>query len=175
MLSGILSGCSQKAAGAPHMRRTRCVRIAALAITAMAISSACCAQSHPEYIRLGRLSAALYHPDSGPAPHVAFILAHRTANYLNHIGCRELSARGFLALCFNTRLQNNESQVRWEETPRDVHAAVEVARRRLRRPPARKSGPVAPLAQSVRRDRERQAARAARIGFVRSQERLQPE
>jgi hypothetical protein len=75
------------------MRRTRCVRIAALAITAMVISSACFAQSHPEYIRLGQLSAALYKPDSGPASHVAFVLAHRTANYLNHIGCRELSAR----------------------------------------------------------------------------------
>src|ERR1700692_4431061 len=128
MLSATLSGCSQKAAGAPHMRRTRSVRIAALAITAMAISSACFAQSHPEYIRLGQLSAALYKPDSGPAPHVAFVLAHRTANYLNHIGCRELSARGFLTLCFNTRFQNNEAAVRWEETPLDVKAAVDSAR-----------------------------------------------
>jgi hypothetical protein len=110
------------------MRRTRCVRIAALAITAMSISSACFAQSHPEYIRLGQLSAALYKPDSGPAPHVAFVLAHRTANYLNHIGCRELSARGFLTLCFNTRFQNNEASVRWEEIPLDVKAAVDFAR-----------------------------------------------
>jgi hypothetical protein len=94
----------------------------------MAISSTCFAQSHPEYIPLGRLSAALYKPDSGPAPHVAFIIAHRTANYLNHIGCRELSARGFLALCFNTRFQNNEASVRWEETPLDVKAAVDFAR-----------------------------------------------
>jgi hypothetical protein len=96
---------------------------------AIAIASPAGAQSRAEYIPLGRLSAALYHPDSGPAPHVAFIIAHRTANYLNHIGCRELSARGFLALCFNTRFQNNESQVRWEETPLDVKAAVEFARR----------------------------------------------
>jgi len=94
----------------------------------MAISSACFAQSHPEYIRLGQLSAALYKPDSGPAPHVAFVLAHRTANYLNHIGCRELSARGFLTLCFNTRFQNNEASVRWEEIPLDVKAAVDFAR-----------------------------------------------
>src|SRR5438105_13333664 len=86
------------------------------------------AQSHPEYITLGRLSAALYKPDSGPAPHVAFIIAHRTANYLNHAGCRELSARGFLVLCFNTRFQNNEASVRWEETPLDVKAAVDFAR-----------------------------------------------
>ncbi len=110
------------------MKWTRCVSVVALAAGAMAISSACFAESHPEYIRLGQLSAALYRPDSGPAPHVAFILAHRTANYLNHIGCRELSARGFLALCFNTRFQNNETLVRWEETPLDVKAAVDFAR-----------------------------------------------
>ena len=86
-------------------------------------------QSHPEFIPLGRLSAALYRPDAGPAPHVVFVLAHRTANYLNHIGCRELSKRGFLALCFNTRFQNNETQVQWEETALDVKAAVEFAQR----------------------------------------------
>lgn len=95
----------------------------------MAFSSFGLAQNHPEYIRLGQLSAALYRPDSGPAPHVAFLLAHRTANYLNHIGCRELSARGFLALCFNTRFVNNEASVRWEQTPLDVKAAVDFARR----------------------------------------------
>ena len=86
-------------------------------------------QTHPEFIPLGRISAALYKPDKGPAPHVAFVIGHRTANYLNHIACRELSSRGFLALCFNTRFQNNESQVRWEETPLDVKAAVEFVRR----------------------------------------------
>ena len=109
------------------MRWTRYVRMAALAATTL-ISSSSFAQSHPEYIPLGQLSAALYRPDSGPAPHVAFVIAHRTANYLNHIGCRELSARGFLALCFNTRFQNNEALVRWEETPLDVKAAVDFAR-----------------------------------------------
>src|SRR5690349_2473185 len=107
---------------------TRWVRIAAVAAAAAAVSSACFAQSHPECIRLGRVSAALYRPDHGPAPHVAFVLAHRTANYLNHIGCRELAARGFLTLCFNTRFQNNEASVRWEEIPLDVKAAVDFAR-----------------------------------------------
>jgi hypothetical protein len=96
---------------------------------AVAGRSAAFAQSHPEFIPLGRVSAALYTPDSGPAPHVGFVIGHRTANYLNHIACRELSARGFLALCFNTRFQNNETQVRWEETPLDVKAAVEFVRR----------------------------------------------
>ena len=59
---------------------------------------------------------------------MAFLLAHRTANYLNHIGCRELSARGYLVLCFNTRFQNNEAAVRWEATALDVKAAVDFAR-----------------------------------------------
>src|SRR5712691_10063702 len=96
---------------------------------ALAAPSGSFAQSHPEFIPLGRVSAALYKPDRGPAPHVAFVVGHRTANYLNHIACRELSSRGFMVLCFNTRFQNNESQVRWEETPLDVKAVVDFARR----------------------------------------------
>jgi len=110
------------------MKMTRYARIAALVANTGAICGSCFAQSHPEYIRLGRVSAALYKPDSGTAPHVAFLIAHRTADYLNHIACRELSARGFLALCFNTRFQNNEASVRWEELPLDVKAAVDFAR-----------------------------------------------
>jgi hypothetical protein len=98
-------------------------------VAAIAIPAEGLAQSHPEYVALGRVNGALYRPDSGPAPHVAFLIAHRTSNFLNHIGCRELSARGFLVLCFNTRFENNESQVRWEETPLDVKVAVEFARR----------------------------------------------
>ena len=81
---------------------------------AIALPNAGFAQSRPEFVALGRLSTALYRPDSGPAPHVAFVIMHRTANYLNHIGCTELSKRGFLVLCMNTRFQNNEAQVRWE-------------------------------------------------------------
>jgi hypothetical protein len=109
------------------MKRIHMLVVAVL--VAIAVPSASFAQSHPEFIPLGRGSAALYKPDSGPAPHVAFVIGHRTANYLNHIACRELSSRGFLALCFNTRFQNNETQVRWEETPLDVKAAVEFVRR----------------------------------------------
>src|SRR5438552_6848792 len=114
------------------MRRNNMKPIYYFVVLAAAIAIAAnvsLAQSHPEYIALGRISAALYKPDKGPAPHVAFVIGHRTANYLNHIACRELPSRGFLALCFNTRFQNNESQVRWEETPLDVKAAVEFVRR----------------------------------------------
>ena len=54
---------------------------ASIALPAVAL-----AQSHPEFVPLGRVSAALYRPDSGPAPHIAFLVSHRTANNLNNIG-----------------------------------------------------------------------------------------
>jgi hypothetical protein len=47
---------------------------------------------------------------------------------LNNIACRELSRRGFLALCFNTRFVNNDSIVNWEEIALDVKTAVNYAR-----------------------------------------------
>ena len=111
------------------MKRLQRLGFAIAASAAIAAPTASLAQTHPEFIPLGRVSAALYKPDGGAAPHIAFVIGHRTASYLNHVGCRELSRRGFLALCFNTRFQNNESQVRWEETPLDVKAAVEFVRR----------------------------------------------
>src|SRR5439155_4310479 len=73
------------------------------------------AQSHPEFVPLGRVSAALYKPNSGPAPHVAFLVSHRTGNNLNNSACKELAKRGFLALCWNTRFVNNEAAVHWED------------------------------------------------------------
>ena len=57
------------------------------------------AQSHPEYIPLGGgVKAVLYRPDSNPSPHVGVIIIHRTANYLQHQGCTQLSQRGFMVL-----------------------------------------------------------------------------
>jgi hypothetical protein len=107
----------------------RYLTIAAVAAAVLFSPGTAAAQSHPEYVPLGRLSAALYRPDTGPAPHVAFLIMHRTSNYMHHIGCTELPKRGFMALCMNTRFQNNEAQVRWEETPLDVKAGVEFLRR----------------------------------------------
>src|ERR1700676_1594084 len=83
------------------------------------------AQSHPEFVPLGRVSAALYKPDSGQAPHVAFLVSHRTGNNLNNSACKELSKRGFLALCWNTRFVNNEAAVHWEDIAFDVKTTVE--------------------------------------------------
>src|SRR6476469_9241749 len=93
-----------------------------------AAASPASAQTHPEFVPLGRVSAALYRPDSGPAPHVAFLVSHRTGNNLNNIACKELAKRGFMALCWNTRFVNNEAAVRWEDIALDVKTTVDYVR-----------------------------------------------
>ncbi len=87
------------------------------------------AQSNPAYIRLGPAKGALYKPDSGPAPHVAVVVIHRSANYLSHPACTELSARGFMVLCINSRYDNNEILLRFEPIALDVKAGVEFLRK----------------------------------------------
>jgi len=87
-------------------------------------------QSNPQFIAFPGISkGALYRPDTGPAPHVALLAMHRTANYLNHRACTELSRRGFLMLCMNTRYENNEALVDFEKLPLDVKAGVAFLRR----------------------------------------------
>ena len=97
-------------------------------LLSIAMLSEASAQSRPEYISLRPVSAALYMPDEGPAPHIAFLVAHRTANNLGTLACTELSKRGFMVLCWNTRFVNNETIVNWEETALDVKRAMEFAR-----------------------------------------------
>src|SRR5262252_2053810 len=88
------------------------------------------AQSKPQFIAFQGISkGALYRPDSGPTPHVGILAMHRTANYLNHRACTELSRRGFLLLCMNTRYENNEALVDFEKLPLDVKAGVDFLRR----------------------------------------------
>src|SRR5579883_2476415 len=111
------------------MAFARIKRILKWAIAASVLTqSIALAQSHPELIPLGRVTGALYKPDSGPAPHIAFLVSHRTANNLNNIACRELAKRGFLALCWNTRFINNEASVRWEDIAFDVKTTVDYVR-----------------------------------------------
>jgi hypothetical protein len=111
------------------MRIKRILQACSLALAgAFAFPASAFAQSHPEFIPLGRVSAALYKPDSGPAPHVAFLVSHRTGNNLNNIACKELAKRGFLALCWNTRFVNNEAAVRWEDIAFDVKTTVDYVR-----------------------------------------------
>src|SRR3954464_6773609 len=107
--------------------RAACVAVALLACLAPRSASA---QSKPEFIPMGgRAKAALYKPDSGPAPHVGVLVMHRTSNYLAHRACTELSQRGFMMLCMNTRYENNEILVDFEKLPLDVKAGVEFPRR----------------------------------------------
>src|SRR5262249_8166066 len=94
------------------------------------VSDPALAQSRPEFINFqGRAKGALYKPDSGPAPHVGILVMHRTSNYLAHRACTELSRRGFLMLCMNTRYENNEALVDFEKLPLDVKTGVEFLRR----------------------------------------------
>jgi hypothetical protein len=109
------------------MRLANLLGSSALAIAAT-LAVPAFAQTHPEFVQLGRVSAAIYKPDAGPASHVAFLIAHRSANNLNNVACRELSRRGFLAFCFNTRYVNNDSIVEWEPIALDVKAAMDYVR-----------------------------------------------
>jgi hypothetical protein len=107
----------------------RVLQACTLAVAAtLALPAVAFAQSHPEFVPLGRVSAALYKPDSGAAPHIAFLVSHRTGNNLNNSACKELAKRGFLALCWNTRFVNNEAAVRWEDIALDVKTTVEYVR-----------------------------------------------
>ncbi len=65
-----------------------------LIVLLVAISGIAQAQSDPRYIPLGPANAALYRPNSGPPPHVAILVTHRTASYLTASGVhRTLEAR----------------------------------------------------------------------------------
>jgi pimeloyl-ACP methyl ester carboxylesterase len=77
----------------------------------------------------GTVKGALYKPESGPAPHVGIVVMHRTANYLTHPACTELSKRGFMLLCMTTRYENNETMVDYEKLPLDVKTGVEFLRK----------------------------------------------
>src|SRR4030095_7758465 len=87
--------------------------------------------SNPTYIQFSppSVKGALYQPDSGPAPHVAVLLIHRTANFLSHPATRELSKRGFMVLGMNPRSDNNEAAVSFEANALDIRSGIEFLRR----------------------------------------------
>ena len=98
---------------------------AGLALSATSAS----AQSNPRFVPLGGAAkGALYVPDSGPAPHVAFLVVHRTSNFMTHVSTTELSSRGFMVLGMNPRFDNNEAAVNWEDIALDVRAGVRLLR-----------------------------------------------
>ncbi len=100
-----------------------------LAVTLAAGSAQ--AQSNPRYIQFqpSATKGALYVPDSGPAPKVAFLTIHRTSNFMNMIGNAELAKRGFMVLGMNPRSDNNEASVRFEDIALDIKQGVELLRK----------------------------------------------
>ena len=88
-------------------------------------------QSRPVYVPFtpGAVKGVLYTPDSGPPPHVAVLLIHRTSNFLSHLATTELAARGFMVLAMNPRSDNNEAAVRFEDNALDVKSGIEFLRR----------------------------------------------
>lgn len=89
------------------------------------------AQSNPTYVPFqpSAVKGALYRPDSGPAPHVAVLIIHRTSNFLSHLACTELAKRGFLVLGMNPRSDNNEASVMWDENALDVKSGIQFLRK----------------------------------------------
>src|SRR2546425_9048952 len=89
------------------------------------------AQSNPLYIqfRPNSVKGALYKPDSGPAPHVAVLVIHRTSNFMSHPATTELSKRGFMVLGMNPRSDNNESAVDFEANAIDIKSGIELLRK----------------------------------------------
>jgi hypothetical protein len=81
----------------------------------------------PTYVVLGPAKGVVYRPENG-APSVALLVMHRTMDFLHHPACSQLSARGFLVLCMNSRFENNEAQVRFEDLALDVRSGVDFLR-----------------------------------------------
>src|SRR5262249_14001772 len=88
-------------------------------------------QSNPRYIQFTppSVKGALYKPDSGPPPHIAILVIHRTSNFMSHRATRELSQRGFLVLGMNPRSDNNETIVDFESNALDIKSGIEFLRR----------------------------------------------
>jgi len=106
-------------------------RVVSLTACVLALASPLCAQSNPAYIQFSPspVKGALYKPDSGPAPHVAFLIVHRTANVLGSAATGELSKRGFMVLAINPRSDNNETIVNFEINALDIKSGIEFLRK----------------------------------------------
>ena len=103
----------------------------AIGLALALIATAASAQSNPRYIQFqpSATKGALYVPDSGPAPTIAFLTIHRTSNFMNLIATRELAKRGFMVLGMNPRSDNNEAIVNFENVALDIKQGVEFLRK----------------------------------------------
>ena len=96
-----------------------------------ALVTGAAAQSRPIYIPFDpfTVKGALYRPDNGSEPDIGVLLIHRVNNYLGHLAASELARRGFLVLAMNSRFDNNEASVLWEQIALDVKTGVEYLRK----------------------------------------------
>lgn len=103
----------------------------AAALLSLALAAPALAQSNPRYIQFqpSATKGALYAPDAGPAPKVAFLAIHRTSNFMSLNATRELARRGFLTLGMNPRSDNNEAIVNFENVALDIKQGVEFLRK----------------------------------------------
>ncbi len=104
------------------------VRALMVASTLAGGSGGAFAQVEPIFAPLGNLKAVYYRSQSQTAPHIGVLVMHRTADFLNHAACSELSKRGYLVLCMNSRFENNEVSVSFEKLPLDVKVGVDALR-----------------------------------------------
>lgn len=111
------------------MQNVRAGLAIAFGLAAGVCGEAAHAQSNPVYVPQGPAKAVLYRPDAGPGKRTGVLVMHRTVNYLSHPACREFSSRGFVVLCMNSRFDNNEVRVVWEDVALDVKAGVEFLRK----------------------------------------------
>jgi hypothetical protein len=87
------------------------------------VASQSFAQNFPTYHQLGPAKATLWRPSSG-TPTIGIVMMHRTGNFLNLPACSQMRDRGFVVLCMNTRFDNNEAEVIFEEMALDVRAGI---------------------------------------------------
>ncbi|HEY7386738.1 MAG TPA: hypothetical protein VH743_24000 [Beijerinckiaceae bacterium] len=105
---------------------SKLLRACVVATGLVLMAGAAAAQSNPRYIQFtpSATKGALYAPDAGPAARIAFLVVHRTSNFMNSIANRELARRGFMVLGMNPRSDNNEAAVNFEEIALDIKQGV---------------------------------------------------
>lgn len=102
----------------------------ALGLTWALASQSARAQSDPRYIQFSprETKGALYTPDAGDPSPIAFLVTHRTSNFLSHVATEELAKRGYMVLGMNPRSDNNEAAVDWDTMALDVRQGVRFLR-----------------------------------------------
>lgn len=113
---------------------SRTVRVCGLfLLAAVTLPLAAVAQSNPTYVQFQpfAVKGVIYRPDNGDRPDVGVLLIHRVNNYLGHIAGPELAKRGFSVLAMNSRFDNNETAVIWEQMAFDVKTGVEFMRKQM--------------------------------------------